>query len=132
MEKSSGNGEDDENADDDLMVLVFKFICPMCNKRIRSTQQPCANGESSYFSLSNIERHLNIHAQGKKLKKTKDNKIILSKRETRKLRSNAALTGCDPRKELSCDEEECELLTDEESENEGAGDKIVTKRSRQN
>lgn len=124
-----GNDEDDMNAGtDDLMVLVFIFICPMCEKPIRSTQQPTKNGESVYFSLSNIERHWKIHAQDnqpKKPKKAKVKKTILCKSETRKLRSKA----CDTQKPVSCDEAEFELATDDESGNESPGDfKIVPKR----
>lgn len=55
-----GNDEDNMNAGtDDLMVLVFKFICPMCEKPIRSTQLKMGNLHISRFQTSNdIEKFM--------------------------------------------------------------------------
>lgn len=127
------NAMDDENAGpDNLMVLVFKFICPMCGKFIRSTQQSTKSGESTYFSLSNVERHWKIHAgenQPKKPKKPKDKR---SKSEPRKLRSkkgSKAASECDVKNEVPRDDDEFEILTDGESNDEGPRDfKIVQKK----
>lgn len=154
MEKVESETQDDthdETKDErspcngDVMVLVFKFCCPKCGKKIRASQQPTKNSESTCFSLSNIERHLNIHAQEnkpKKTKKSKNDKKAVCKPKKRTLRSKTnqqeALSSdsdCDTKntkesKGVSCDDVgEYEILTDKETDDEGPGDfKIVPKR----
>lgn len=139
--KDHNPGNDD--VINDVMVLVFKFCCPKCGKNIRASQQTMNNSESTYFSLSNIERHLLIHApknQPKKVKKSKNDKKVVCKPKKRALRSKtnqqeavssdseSYTKNMEENKDVSCNDE-YEILTDKETDDEGPGDfKIVPKR----
>lgn len=101
----------------------------MCGKEIRASQQSTKNGEKSYFSLSNIERHWKIHAIDKKQRNVKERakkpNQNNNKPQKRKLRSAAEIKV---EKNDSADDVQFEVLSEKDTywQDEFAGDfKIV-------